>query len=66
MNWVTVIIVHTEIEANLKKGFLEDAGIPCLLESRDVHPYPFLSEFKINVPVGYREQAEEILRREIE
>ncbi len=63
--WVTVFIAYDEVDAQLKKGFLDEAGIPCLIEPLNVSPYPFLSEFRIKVLIGYREQAEEILNREI-
>ena len=60
-DWVTVLTVPDEIEANLKKGFLEDAGIECEIDSSPFRAYPFLSRFSLNVPWHRLDEAKEVL-----
>lgn len=62
--WVTVVTVHDEIDANLKKGFLEDAGIRCVVESIIFRPrsvVPLYNQFKVNVPKGDAQMARQVL-----
>ena len=62
--WVTIATVSDEIDANLKKGFLEDAGIRCVIEPIVYRPrsvVPILNQFKINVPSNHAESARQIL-----
>ena len=50
--WITVAVVSDEIDANLKKGFLEDVGIRCIIEPSIFRPrsvVPIFNQFKINV-----------------
>ena len=61
--WVTVTIVSDEADANLKKGFLEDAGIQCVIEASTFYrgAVPLFNQFKINVPKDELETAKQVL-----
>ena len=62
--WVTVVTVSDEIDANLKKGFLEDVGIKCVIEASIFRPrsvVPLFNQFKINVPKEKLEAAKQVL-----
>ena len=61
-NWVTVLTVMDEVDANLKKGFLENAGIECEIRSKTVQPYPPLSYFDLTVPEEKFQAAREFLQ----
>ena len=65
-NWVTLQIIHDEIQANLMKGYLENAGIICVIEPsilRGQAEYlgSISSSFKINVPKAQIQLAQKIL-----
>lgn len=62
-DWVIVLTVTNEIDANLKKGLLEDAGIECVIESSPFRAYPItnLNDFKLSVPRIKLREAREIL-----
>lgn len=47
--WITLVIEHDEIQAQIKKGFLEEAGVECILEPVASHAYNFLNSYKLNV-----------------
>ena len=63
--WVTVAMVADEIDANLKKGFLETAGINCVIEPSiyraEGYLLPLFNQFKINVPQEDAETAKQVL-----
>ena len=62
--WITVVIVSDEIDANLKKGFLEDVGIRCIVEPSIFRPrsvIPIFNQFKINVLKEELEAAKQVL-----
>ena len=62
--WITVAVVSDEIDANLKKGFLEDVGIRCIIEPSIFRPrsvVPIFNQFKINVLKEELELAKQIL-----
>ena len=61
-DWVTVLTVTDEIEANLKKGFLEESGIECQIDPLAFRAYPALSQFNITVPWYQASEAKEILK----
>ena len=61
-NWTTVLIAADEVDANLKKGFLENAGIECEILPNTVQPYPALSRFELKVPKEKLREAQEFLR----
>ena len=64
-SWVTVAMVADEIDANLKKGYLETAGITCVIEPSVYRPegylLPLFNQFKINVPKEEAEAAKQVL-----
>lgn len=62
-DWVTVLTVTNEIDANLKKGLLEDAGIECVIESTPFRAYPIsnLNKFDLSVPRIKLRDVREIL-----
>jgi len=60
IKWITLLTLSDEFEANLKKGFLEEAGVECFLEPIR-SPYNFLSSYKINVREDQKEKALTIL-----
>ena len=63
LDWVTVLTVADEIDANLKKGLLEDAGIECVIESSPFRAYPIvnLNNFRLSVPRIKLQEAREVL-----
>ena len=60
-NWITILTVTDEIEANLKKSVLENFEIDCLIEPVQFTAYGNLSEFKLNVQEKDAKRAKEIL-----
>ena len=61
-DWVTILTVTDEIEANLKKWFLEESGIECQIDPAVFRAYPFLNQFKITVPWYQVSEAKELLK----
>ena len=59
--WITLLTVSDEVEANLKAGFLEEAGIECVIEPMAFSAYPMSSLFKINVAEEHLAQAKTVL-----
>ena len=64
VKWETIVVVNDEIDANLKKGFLEENGIPCVIEPTIFRPrseVPFFNKFRIKVQGQNAQEAKEIL-----
>lgn len=62
--WTTVYVTNDEIDANLKKGLFENAGIDCVIESSIYRPRsvaPVYNQFKLNVPSDKAGEAKEII-----
>jgi hypothetical protein len=64
--WVEILITFDQLEAEMIKDLLESGGIPVVLRSSKVSPYPVnigkIGEIKILVKREDREAAEEVLR----
>jgi hypothetical protein len=66
--WVEVLITYDTLEAEIIKDLLESGGIPVVLRSSKVSPYPVnvgkIGEVKILVKKEDREIAEKVIRGE--
>lgn len=64
--WVEILIIFDQLEAEMIKDLLESGGIPVVLRSSKVSPYPVnigkIGEIKILVKREDREAAEEVLQ----
>lgn len=63
--WVEVYVTYDSIEAEMIKDLLESGGIPVVLRSSKVGPYPVnigkMGEIKILVREDDREMAEKVI-----
>lgn len=63
--WVEVFVTHDSIEAGMIKDLLESGGIPVVLRSSKVTPYPVnigrMGEIKIMVRAGDKDVAEKVI-----
>ncbi len=63
--WVEVFVTHDSIEAGMIKDLLESGGIPVVLRSSKVTPYPVnigrMGEIKIMVRAGDKDEAEKVI-----
>lgn len=68
--WVTVLIVYDQLEAEIIKDVLESGGIPVVLRSSKVSPYPVnigkMGEIKIIVRKEDEHTAQEVIEAGIE
>jgi len=68
--WVDVLITYDSIEAEIIKDLLESGGVPVVLRSSKVSPYPVnvgkMGEIKILVKEEDRELAEKVIKGEID
>jgi hypothetical protein len=68
--WVDVLITYDHIEAEIIKDLLESGGVPVVLRSSKVSPYPVnvgkMGEIKILVKEEDRELAEKVIRGEVD
>jgi len=66
--WVELLISNDEIEAEMIKDLLESGGIPVVIRSSRVRPYPVsvgkMGEVKILVRRHDREAAETALKQD--
>jgi hypothetical protein len=66
--WVELLITSDELEAEMIKDLLESGGIPVVLRSAKVRPYPVsigrMSEIKLLVRKSDLEAAKEALKQE--
>jgi hypothetical protein len=64
--WVEIMITYDPLEAEMIKDVLESGGIPVVLRSSKVSPYPVnigkIGEIKILVKKEDKETAEEVIR----
>ena len=64
--WVELLITSDEIEAEMIKDLLESGGIPVVIRSAKVRPYPVsigrMGEIKLLVRRSDREAAEAALK----
>lgn len=63
--WVEVLVTYDSIEAEIIKDLLESGGIPVVLRSSKVTPYPVnigkIGEIKILVRKEDKETAEKVI-----
>ena len=68
-DWVEIFITYDHIEADIIKDLLESGGIPVVIRSAKITPYPVnigkIGEVKILVRNKDKEIAEEVIKREI-
>ena len=68
--WVEILITYDQIEAEIVKDLLESGGIPVVIRSAKVSPYPVnvgkIGEVKVLVRSKDKEAAEAVIKREIE
>jgi hypothetical protein len=64
--WVEVLVTYDPVEAEIVKDLLESGGIPAVLRSSKVTPYPVnigkMGEIKILVKKEDKETAEEVIK----
>ena len=64
--WVEVLVTYDQIEAEILQGLLESGGIPVVVRSAKVTPYPVnvgkMGEVKVLVRRESKEAAEELMR----
>ncbi len=63
--WITLLVTYEPLEAEMVKGLLESGGIPVVIRSAKVTPYPVnigrMGEIRVMVREEDREAAERIL-----
>lgn len=66
--WIEILITYDPLEAEMIKDLLESGGIPVVLRSSKVSPYPVnigkIGEIKVLVKKEDQEAAEEVLRED--
>ncbi len=64
--WVEVLVTYDPLEAEMVKDLLESGGMPVVLRSSKVSPYPVnvgkIGEIKILVRKEDRETAEKVIQ----
>lgn len=64
--WVEVIVTYNPIEAEIIKDLLESGGIPVVIKSAKVSPYPVnvgkMGEIKILVRKEDKEETEKVIK----
>jgi hypothetical protein len=64
--WVEVLVTYDPVEAEIVKDLLESGGIPVVLRSSKVTPYPVnigkMGEIKVLVKKEDKETAEEVIK----
>lgn len=64
--WVEVLVTYDPVEAEIVKDLLESGGIPAVLRSSKVTPYPVnigkMGEIKVLVKKEDKETAEEVIK----
>ena len=65
-DWIELLVTDDTLEAEMIKDLLESGGIPVVLRSAKVTPYPVnigkMGEIKIFVRKEDKETAEEVLK----
>jgi hypothetical protein len=68
--WVEILVTYDPIEAEIVKDLLESGGVPVVIRSAKVAPYPVnigkIGEVKVFVKNKDKETAEEVIKRGIE
>jgi hypothetical protein len=64
--WVEVLVTYDPVEAEIVKDLLESGGIPAVLRSSKVTPYPVnigkMGEISVLVRKEDKETAEEVIK----
>lgn len=64
--WIEIFITYDPVEAKIIKDLLESGGIPVIIRSSKISPYPVnigkIGEVKILVRIEDREYAEMLIR----
>lgn len=64
--WVEVLVTYDPIEAEIVKDLLESGGVPVVLRSSKVTPYPVnigkIGEIKVLVRKEDKDTAEEVIK----
>ena len=67
--WIEILVTYDPIEAEIIKDLLESGGIPVVIRSAKVTPYPVnigkIGEVKVFVRNQDKEAAEELIEREV-
>ena len=65
-NWVQILVTYDSLEAEIIKDLLESGGIPVVLRSSKVSPYPVnigkMGEIKVLVRKEDKETAEDVIK----
>lgn len=65
-DWVQILITYDPLEAEMIKDLLESGGIPVVLRSSKVSPYPVnigkMGEIKVLVRKEDKETAEDVIK----
>ena len=65
-DWVQILVTYDPIEAEIIKDLLESGGIPVVLRSSKVTPYPVnigkIGEIKVLVRKEDKETAEDVIK----
>jgi len=68
-DWVEIFVTYDNIEADIIKDLLESGGIPVVIRSSKITPYPVnigkIGEVKVLVRSKDKETAEEVIKREV-
>ena len=68
--WTVVLVTYDSIEAEIIKDLLESGGVPVVLRSSKVSPYPVnigkIGEIKILVRDEDKEIAEMLIKEEVD
>ena len=65
-DWVQILVTYDTLEAEIIKDLLESGGIPVVLRSSKVSPYPVnigkIGEIKVLVRKEDKETAEDVMK----
>lgn len=63
--WLSILVIEDEHQAELIEGFLKSRNIPCQIESRYSHEFPThmgqLGQIELKVPESRAEEARALL-----
>jgi len=69
-DFVEILVTYDQIEAGMIKGLLESGGVPVVLRSSKVSPYPVnvgkIGEIKLLVRKSDREIAEKVMNGRVD
>jgi len=63
--WLSILVVEDEEQAELIQGYLDSEGVPCQVESKYSHEFPAhvgaLGEIEVRVPASRADEARRLL-----